>query len=273
MHIHSDQDKNTSSTDDWGGRPAFNRNKRTQVIFGILLMAVGGMLIANMLGIFDWDIRRFIFTWQTLLIVLGLVFIANGESRGTGFILLFIGSFFLLPRFLSDLPDYWGSLFWPFLLILAGFLFIFGGGRGCPMSGKGPRPGGGHFSKDRRRADSKVQDGEDYVDYVDIFGGGDRIVSSQSFKGGRMTAIFGGSKIDFSRAIMAPGDHSLEVTYIFGGSKLIVPESWNVKLEVTSVFGGFSDKRVRSIIVSGKDSRLRITGVCLFGGGELTNYL
>ena len=43
-------------------------------------------------------------------------------------------------------------------------------------------------------------------------------------------------------------------------------------MEVTSVFGGFSDKRVKSIVVSDTDRSLHITGVNIFGGGEIVNY-
>jgi hypothetical protein len=59
---------------------------------------------------------------------------------------------------------------------------------------------------------------------------------------------------------------------IFGGTKLIVPESWSVKMEVTSVFGGFSDKRIKTMVVTDSDRSLLITGVNVFGGGEIVNY-
>ncbi len=45
-----------------------------------------------------------------------------------------------------------------------------------------------------------------------------------------------------------------------------------MKVEVTSIFGGFSDKRVKSIIVKETDRSLVITGTCIFGGGEIVNY-
>jgi len=59
---------------------------------------------------------------------------------------------------------------------------------------------------------------------------------------------------------------------IFGGSKFVVPDGWDIKLEVTSIYGGFSDKRERSIVVTDPKKQLRITGVAIFGGGELANY-
>ena len=102
---------------------------------------------------------------------------------------------------------------------------------------------------------------------------GDRIdKGTVVFDGGKITHIFGGSKIDFSRAKLAPGRHHLELTLIFGGTKLIIPEAWDVKVEVTSVFGGFSDKRIRSIVVADTDRSLVITGSSIFGGGEIVNY-
>jgi len=35
----------------------------------------------------------------------------------------------------------------------------------------------------------------------------------------------------------------IEVFYMFGGSNIIVPNDWIVLNKVTSIFGGFSDKR------------------------------
>jgi predicted membrane protein len=119
---------------------------------------------------------------------------------------------------------------------------------------------------------NKKTSSEDWLDDVTVFGGGDRMINSQQFQGGKLTHIFGGSKVDFTRAKLAPGRNHLEVVLIFGGTKLIVPESWDVKLEVTSVFGGFSDKRVKTMVVSESDRSLHITGTNVFGGGEIVNY-
>lgn len=231
---------------------------RAHLLLGVVLMFLGLFLIADLADIVPWRLRDFIFTWQALLIFIGLVLISNKENKGTGVILIVIGSFFLLPRFF-DVPYYWRSLFWPAMLILLGVVVIFSSRR----HGRGPTNvfGGG-----------KRTSNEDWLDDVSVFGGGDRVINSQQFQGGKLTHIFGGSKVDFSRAKMAPGKNQLEVVMIFGGTKLIVPESWNVKVEVTSVFGGFSDKRVKTMVVSESDRTLHITGVNIFGGGEIVNY-
>ncbi len=236
----------------------FKRSGRAHLLLGIVLMFLGLFLIADLADIVPWRMRDFLFTWQALLIFLGLVFLSNKDNKGTGLILIAIGSFFLLPRFF-DLPYYWRSLFWPSMLILLGLVVIFGS----------RRHGGGStfFGGSRRRGSS-----EDYLDDVDIFGGGDRIINSQNFQGGKITHIFGGSKYDMTNARLAPGNNNLEIVWIFGGSKFIIPEGWNVKVEVTSIFGGFSDKRVRSIVVTDPDRTLVISGQIIFGGGEIVNY-
>lgn len=237
----------------------FRRSGRAHLLLGIVLMFLGLFLIADLADIVPWRLRDFIFTWQALLIFLGLVFLSNKENKGTGIILIAIGAFFLMPKFL-DLPYYWRGLFWPSMLIVLGLVVIFstrrhGGGAAC-------------FGGQKKRASS-----EDVLDDVAVFGGGDKNINSQQFEGGKITHIFGGSKYDFSRARLKPGKNYLELTMIFGGTKLIFPEEWDVKVEITSVFGGFSDKRVRSVVEKDRESTLVITGACVFGGGEIVNYL
>jgi len=236
----------------------FKRSGRAHLLLGIVLMFLGLFLIADLADIVPWRMRDFLFTWQALLIFLGLIFLSNKDNKGTGIILIVIGSFFLLPRVI-EVPYYWRSLFWPSLLILLGLVVIFGSRR---------RGGGGTYFGGNKRKGST----EDYLDDVDVFGGGDRVIHSQNFQGGKITHIFGGSKYDMTNAKLAPGRNHLEIVWIFGGSKLIIPEGWDVKVEVTSIFGGFSDKRVRSVVVKETDRSLVITGTCIFGGGEIVNY-
>ena len=261
MEKYSDWDNKKhdekNSPDDMSTGP-YKRSGRAHLLLGIVLMFLGLFFIADLADIIPWRLRDFLFTWQALLILLGIIFISNKENKGTGIILIVIGSFFLLPRVIH-VPNYWSSLFWPAMLILLGVVVIFSSRR---------HGGGGSYFGGHKRTSS----GEDWLDDVTVFGGGDKIISSQKFKGGKITHIFGGSKIDFTRAKLAPGRNHLEVIMIFGGTKLILPESWDVKVEVTSVFGGFSDKRVKSIVVADNDRSLHISGVSVFGGGEIVNY-
>lgn len=73
-------------------------------------------------------------------------------------------------------------------------------------------------------------------------------------------------KADIQRAV------KLEVTNIFGGTKLIVPSNWDVKNEVTAVFGGIEDKRNIATGVTDPGKVLVLHGTCVFGGIEVINY-
>ncbi|MDD3132774.1 MAG: LiaF-related protein, partial [Bacteroidales bacterium] len=84
---------------------------------------------------------------------------------------------------------------------------------------------------------------------------------------------FGGSEINLTQAQLAPGNNNLEITAIFGGSTLIVPPEWQIKVNVTAVFGGISDKRYKRRDVPTDETKiLYIDGLVLFGGGEIKSY-
>ncbi|MEN8158051.1 MAG: DUF5668 domain-containing protein [Bacteroidota bacterium] len=239
--------------------PHFRRSGRAHLLLGIVLMFLGLFLIADLADIIPWSFREYIFTWEALLIGLGIVVLSNREDKSLGIILIAVGTFFLLPDIIEEIPYYWKRLFWPSMLIVLGLVVIFGS----------KRRGSGEASFSHKKKAS----GEDYLDDVAIFGGGDRIIHSQNFQGGKITNIFGGSKYNMSGAKLAEGQHKLEVLMIFGGSKFIIPEGWDVRVEVTSIFGGFSDKRVRSMVEKEPDRSLVISGLAVFGGGEIVNYL
>ena len=63
----------------------------------------------------------------------------------------------------------------------------------------------------------------------------------------------------------------INITAIFGGVKIIVPPGWQIKQEVTAIFGGFDDKR-KMRAVEDLDKVLIITGVALFGGVDIRSY-
>jgi predicted membrane protein len=96
---------------------------------------------------------------------------------------------------------------------------------------------------------------------------------SRNFKGGKITAIFGGIELDLTKAGLAPGVSELELACIFGGATLIVPDDWYITIEVTPILGGFSDSRKlmpgRSVDLS---KHLVIKGAVIFGGGEIKSY-
>jgi predicted membrane protein len=231
--------------------PVHNGLKRKSLVFGLIVLGLGlTWLLRNFGAISEnaWDI---IFSWQMLLIAIGVINISNDSSRGIGWILIAIGGFFMISE-LYDLPHSFRTVFWPSLLIIIGLVLIFGS------------------SRIFKRRNFTVSKGEDFIEEVAVFGGRDRFVDSQAFRGGKIVSVFGGSKIDLTRAQLAIGEVEIENVSIFGGSTLIVPSDWNVKIEVFNIFGGYADKRIRGQVDFNKS--VTVKGVAIFGGGEIKSY-
>jgi len=229
-----------------------NQRSNKRAFLGVMLVLVGIVVIVANLNLFPFGLRPILFSWPTLLILLGLFFLLSREAKATGWILILVGGIFMIPRMWHDVPWGWHELFWPTLLVGLGAILIV---RGVT----------------RRREGVDV--GSDYIDDMSFFGGGDRVISSQDFKGGRVTAIFGGSKYNLTNAELAKGRNVLDIFTVFGGCKLIVPQEWEVKIEVSAIFGGFSDRRhIRKDIPRDPSKELIIKGVAIFGGGDIVSF-
>jgi predicted membrane protein len=113
----------------------------------------------------------------------------------------------------------------------------------------------------------------DMIDYVNIFSGAERQLITNNFLGGKITSVFGGGEVDLTRSSLAPGDNVIEITCIFGGTTIIIPENWNVILNVTPILGGFTDsRRIGSDVIKDTTRSLTIQGTVIFGGGELKSH-
>jgi len=229
------------------------QRKNSRAILGVILVAVGLLMIAGTMRWIPFEIRSWLFSWQTIVLTIGAILLLTKENKGPGIILIIIGGFFLVVDTVDN-AYYLHRLFWPSMIILIGLVFII----------RGNRP--------HHRERSEITD-DDSLDDLAIFGGGQKLITSKNFKGGKITAVFGGSQIDFTQAQLANGINTIDIVAVLGGTKLIVPRDWDIQLEVTAVFGGFADKRLGDPhIVQDPSKKLVIKGVAIFGGGEL-NYL
>jgi predicted membrane protein len=231
------------------------KTNNTRVIIGLVFLTLGAMLFADKFNFFDIDWRKYILIWPNLLILIGLISLGKSESRVAGFILVAVGGFFLGAKLLGY-PYNLKEFFWPTVFVALGLILIFQRGQ-----------------SERKRKNipnySKGVTSTDYVDDVAIFGGSEQKVTSKNFKGGRISNIFGGSTFDFTDAEMEPGKNVLDLFCLFGGSTIIVPSHWKVKIDVTSIFGGYSDKRKISTNFNSDETELVIKGVVIFGGGDI----
>lgn len=230
-------------------------NKQTtdrRVWLGAILIILGGLFLLNSLDIFNFRFTRIFISWPFFFFVIGLYILVQTEKKVFGAILTGLGGLFLIPRIIPGVYISWSVVF-PILLIAVGLYIIL------------------HSRKNTEFLRGEIK--EDTVDDISIFGGGDKIVTSKNFKGGNITAIFGGSEINMTQCQLAEGVNSIDVFALFGGTTIIVPKHWNVVVSVSSILGGFSNKGIKDPTIEIDTSRsLVIKGLVIFGGGEVKNF-
>lgn len=244
-----------------------NTNSRTWL--GVILVIIGGLFIMDNFGFpwfYEFDLKHLIFSWHTVFMIVGVVLIVNHRDNFLGYIFVGIGAFGLLRHF-PFFAEYDFSDFWPIILLFAGLWLIL---RKNEKHSKSVPP----FSSDNRfhgeRNTQYSKQNFDSLDEVSVFNSIHRVITSDNFRGGNITTIFGGTKLDLTQAKLAHGENVLELTTIFGDANIRVPQNWKVILNVTSIFGGFDDKRYAHYNNEETgEGVLIIKGVTLFGGGEL----
>ena len=243
-----------------------NNHRMKKFVFGALVIAAGGLLLAFNMGYLPIMYKPIVFSWQSLLIALGITNLFNREGRVFGLILMGVGTFFMIPL-IHGFSFSFVSVFWPVLLIFLGLLIII---KRSTAHRFHHRMHGKIHGKDCRRQAFKLEDG--FIEESNIFSGTKRIIDPVEFKGGRISNIFGGTELDLTHVTLAEGRNVLEIECVFGGISLIVPADWNVQIAIESVLGGFTDKR-RSINPTPDQNRvLVIKGSAIFGGGDIKNY-
>ena len=112
------------------------------------------------------------------------------------------------------------------------------------------------------RQGSTVQSDSGALGATYVFGGGKQQITSQRFSGGSVTAVFGSAQIDLRDASFADGRAVIDLTVLFDGVKLRIPDGWAVDAQSTHLLSGVQDEHIRSAQSPGGE-RLTITGLCI----------
>ncbi len=233
---------------------ANNNSMKARVILGVILITAGVLVFLENNKIVQWDLIGRLFDFRTWLILIGIIILVNSRRKLAGSIFVLFGSLW----YLSDILRFdFSELFFPVLLLIAGIAIIF-------KHNKNNGPGAEYRKKGVLH--------KDVIDEVAIFGGGERKFESDDFRGGNLTAIFGGLEIDLRGCKLSEDNNMLDIFVLFGGVDIKIPADWRVQSEVMPIFGGFSTKHVtfeNPRIIESTGKVLNIKGVVLFGGGEV----
>lgn len=258
------------------------RKNDSNLFLGALIIIVGVGLLLRSMNIFHGYIFERIFSFPTFLLIGSLIWGYKENFKfGLWSFLAGAGLYFLVMKF----SDTAAGFVLPVALIGVGFLLIqrnktrtIGGNRnsqanaynhqGMTTENEPENPfaekslGQNDFSKGDFRAE--------FVNITAVFSENKRVISSQNFKGGKLVAIFGGSKLD-CRGGNIQEDIVLDIATVFGGTELVFPANWIVVNEMTTLFGAVEDKR-RLVNNTGNEHRVILTGFTLFGSVEIKNH-
>ncbi|EPA00234.1 hypothetical protein A33Q_0105 [Indibacter alkaliphilus LW1] len=254
--------------------------KNNDITVGVILVLVGGVILLRTLGI--WFPSWFT-TWPMILIAVGLIVsIKSNFKSGFGLFMIAFGGVFLLVKNFN-LPFNIFPYVIPVGLIALGIYLII-------KRNSDRRIFEQSFSDSMKKFDEsmtglgsgmgtsedfsgtyKSTDHADYIDAQALFTGIERRVMSKNLKGGKVSAIFGGTDIDLTQADLAEGA-AINIEVAFGGVKLIVPSNWDLQINVTNIFAGVEDKRMFQPVTSGETKTLRIYGSVIFGGVEIKSF-
>jgi predicted membrane protein len=245
------------------GRPG-KTGGNSHVWTGFFLILIG---LVAFLRINNPDFPKWIFSWQMLLIALGLfIGFRHNFRRPAWLVLVLVGGIFLYSDLYPEVEL--KRYIVPIVLVSIGALIMFRPkhSRRCRVEKKNLE--NNPLNAENMEGESTA---EDYVDSTSIFGGAKKNIISKNFRGGDLVNIFGGTELDLTRADFT-GTAEIEITTIFGGTKLIIPSNWTVRSEAVTLFGGLEDKRNMSTAIDNPAKTLILKGTVIFGGIELKSY-
>ncbi len=240
------------------------------MIAGLILLGIGCLFLLRNLDLMFFP--HWLFSFPVILIAIGAILGSRkGFNRPAPHILMFIGSILLF----NDIFDN-SRLTWPLAIIGIGLWIIFK----PSLYSKEKRTEGWDkrvdpaeplsTDNDSYFSNNTQETSQDWLDSMSIFGGVKKNIVSQNFKGGDVVNIFGGSELNLTQADFK-GVIKLEVTQVFGGTKIIVPANWTIHSEMTAIFGGIEDKRPK-LGAFNNDKILIINGTSLFGGIDIRSF-
>lgn len=268
-------------------------NNKSSSTVGAIIILFGVFLLLKNLD-FGFLFPSWLFGWQTILIIIGLVIGVNSKfQKKSSIILITIGSLFLLKDWLHFSP---GKIIIPAIAIIIGVYLINRNRKAAevPMPPNDPpKHPTDEFDWDKRVADFERTDhsthpniapepsaqgqhsnanyyAENYLKIDSIFGNAKKIVLSKNFLGGTITNVFGSTQVNLLQADLQQ-PVVIDVFSLIGSTKIIVPPHWTVNHTISSILSETDDRRVIINHAIDDNKRLYITGTSLFGNVTIKN--
>ncbi len=230
-----------------------------RLLIGFILVLVGIYLLLNNFGLVPFTLPHTLFSWPSLLVLIGLVMVGTKESKSGGFTLIIIGIVFLLPKLFEVTMDEILQ-FWPLIFVFIGIGILFRHNREKKKITDEPYDAGA------------VSEAVDFADETVIFGNLQKAIISDYFKGGNITLIAGNATLDLTEARLAEGNYTFSIFVLLGTLEVIVPNHWNASNQSEEILGTVIDHRRQHVAFNpGISKQFRITGSAILGKSILSS--
>lgn len=211
-----------------------------RLLIGILFIFSGVIIFLDQLNLLN--VWKLVSTWFPLVLigVGGSKLLTRNGSPLIAILLILVGAVLQLQR-LDVFDIELGSLLLPIALIFGGAAILLG----------------------RIKVSASVA--SDTVNHVAIFGGSTERITSSDFKGGSVTAVFGGVELDLRDALLL-SDCTLDATAVMGGVEIRVPKHWRVEVSSTPILGGVESSKIHPEQASPNSPILKINALAVMGG-------
>jgi hypothetical protein len=222
----------------------------SKILAGLFIILFGLMILLDQL---DFEIPDVLKSWELILIGIGVVILVKHSFRNlTGYILIIIGVVLILNDYYPELIQM--RLIWPIIIMLFGASILI-----KAFSG----------NKESNRVSKMNQD--DFFESSTIFGSVSKKHISNDFKGATITTIFGSSEFDLTQCNISDVA-IIDLTSLFSGVTLKINQNWEIKSELTTVFGGIDNKSKKGALNMSENENkktLILKGSCIFGGIDI----
>ncbi len=249
----------------WSQDPAqFQKFQRGKMLAGVFIILIGLVYLGKQMGL---PVPTWLFTWPVLLIVIGVITGIKHSFKNKGWLILVtIGSIFLVEDMYPEMGL--SNYIWPVIIIVVGIEMILGANRKKKWHQEFLESE--NSTSENKDNNDKIKD--NFINSTSIFAGIQKKIISKDFGGGDVMNFFGGTEIDLSQADIN-GTVTIEITQVFGGTKLIVPSHWEVRQEITAIMCGVEDKRKNvSNLDASHPKILILRGTSIMGGIDIKSY-
>ncbi|MCL2597825.1 MAG: cell wall-active antibiotics response protein [Paludibacter sp.] len=254
--------------------------KRKGLWFGGLLILCGMLFLLSNVNA-SWQVwRPVFFSWQMLIILIG-IFHFCGRHYLMGAFVTIVGIFFFLPVLANDFPMTFGWIpsdfvnqYWALLVVSAGVLIVLNVIFGKQHHHYHHR--GRHYHYKYHKYRDQWNKDNCFIKYSNegmiernlVFCGGDEIFLEPEFRGGRISCVCGGFKLNLRKTTLPEGETFLDIHCVCGGVEIYVPENWHVEIRTSNILGGSCDSRFKGVEID-HSRKLIIAGDCVLGGVDI----